>query len=1188
MALIRTIGGGGGTARLFALGALLALLAAAALSLAPAAGQEDPSEFELILSLDEDSDNIVPAGSEVTVNAELRFPWRLPFAPPDTLSGYTAYQLPLQIPTLSSLRIAGGLEWDSAGRQRLDIAAHTPLVRRLPPAPTGALRRSVKAFDGRTLVARSDTRQLYIYDSYTLQHAATIEPPAGTFAGQHSGSKGFGASSAFNPDGTDYRGGWHGKAIDVWHETADRAWLFVGSWADRVGTNDLMGRLHRFRLDWDDNGVTVTHLGWLTPPLAEADNRWGAAVAQYGGAVSFSRDGGTLAVGAPRMNVMGAVYVYSRPDGPGQDWGDITYADGVKVTVGAVPSLGTGATNMPFLPGTAYDASNPRSCDAWCSMVWSSMATQSYDGVDLGVRRMSLSADGSVLLVGAPNKEYAVTTPGGGFTNANRRQGAGEAYVWLAPEGGWQNAPRADLDAGGNAKTLIAAKTDATNFRRATHYSPGPLRRVTEPAAILAAGTWPNVGSDWFGLETAISLDGSTALVARWTSTAYIFQRDSAGDWASVNGGYLAPSATLSQLSQPSQTPPHFSVDGSELLIGQPRHNPVNTGSVRVFSRPADGTWVSAAGWSGRLLQEPADVRSSSSRFGYMTPELTGSRMAFGTQEQHREYLASADGCSISTVDGASFVRCPLTLPSSTITIPDGMPDGPFTISGSVAVQLGSGEPLTLRDSIEVTIGTVKEVDSADLAIAVNPGDPNIAGDAAEGPYPSLLRNRGDSTRLLLRILSENGKASHAGSVAAVLISSSAGNLGVVDATLEGEACSGISCQLDNTKINANNADRLLITLSHDGKPATADVRATVFSASGESFETESVSIALAGPADRIAVAAPTSGVLNMNTSAEDDDGVDSDDADNRDRLLLAVTALDAAGNNVALPAGARRSNLIGPDGASVAAGSVRVIFPHRADPDERVTDAEGNNAPILTPAGAQQVRIDVDRPAANPLPSGEYTLELWAGAKMAEQTFTVSGGPVAGGISLSDPGAVALGQSFTVTAMFNDASGVPVPNGTLVDWPEILSTGGAGQLVVQTSKDTRTQDGRASASFLAVNPGSVVVTAGAGCEERPTSAGGSVTVCSVSGVRLVNIQPDPTGPADHLSNREPGGLSSWLGRGVVTAAELLSALDDVDSILIWLNGEWIRYGLADGRPIPGSINFNITPGAILWLGGDD
>ena len=453
-------------------------------------------------------------------------------------------------------------------------------------------------------------------------------------------------------------------------------------------------------------------------------------------------------------------------------------------------------------------------------------------------------------------------------------------------------------------------------------------------------------------------------------------------------------------------------------------------------------------------------------------------------------------------------------------------------------------------------------------------------------PYPANVPVGGE-TKFRLKILNENGAASAEGSIGSILLTTSAGSL----STRIGGGCvggGGAACQIPVSTITAANADQIDVVLTHPGpnKSGRAEVRASVLAIDGETFAPPALSIALAGPADSIAVAAPTSGVLNVNTSATDNDGQDSDEADNRDQLLLAVTALDAAGNNVALPAGARRSNLIGPDGASVAAGSVRVIFPHRADPDDRAID--GENAPILNAAGAQQVRIDIDRPATNPLPSGEYTLELWAGEKKAEQTFIVSGGPVADGISLSDPGELSVGDSFSITASFNDASGVAVPNGTLVDWPEILSTGGAGAIVVQTSKQTRTQNGQASASWRAVNPGSVVVTAGASCEERTTSAGGSVTVCSVSGVRLVNIQPAaaaPTSPADSLTNREPGGLSTWLGEGRTSAAELLNALDGVNSILIWLHGGWVRYGAVNGQEIPGSSHFHIHPGAILWLG---
>ena len=1175
MKLVQTIlGGGGGSARLLALAALLGLLAAAALSLAPAAAEGELEQFELVLSLEEDSDNVVPAGSELTVNAVLRFPWQLPITPPADQPSYVPYKLdvPGAGSALSRLRISGNLEWDSAGRQRLELAAQT-LIQSNHSGPGFAW--TIKAFDGRTIVARPvNAKVLHIHDSYTLAHAATINQ-AGT-GGNH--NSGFGGSDARQ---TGSIGTWKGKAIDVWHETADRAWLFVGSWADTADSESDAGRLYRYRLDWDDEGVTVTPMGALAPPRTESRNRHGQTWAWYGAAVAFSRDGSTLAVTAPRMNMMGAVYVYSRPDGPGEDWGDVEYADGVKVSVGEVPAFGVSFGEMPFNPNSASG------CDAWCSMVWSSAARESNHIAGLGSQRVSLSADGRVLVVGNGTKPYSLTTPGGSFNNANRRDNAGEAYVWIAPEAGWQSAPLANRDAEGNRRTVFAAKTNATSFRRATHYSPGPLRRWTEPAAVLAPAAWPNVGGNEFGREAVVSADGSTVAVGNSSNAVYIFQRDSAGDWASAAGGYLTPDATLSGLWPPDEGPMHFSPDGRELAVGQ-----IGGNVVRVFSRPADGTWVSATGATARVVGAPAGF--STQRFGSVIPELSGQRVAIANQGTKPDFLtypilSAASGCTTSTVDGETTASCPLTLPGSTITIPEGTPDGPFVISGNVTLQPNGGDPITLRSTLEVTIGKVKEVDSAALALATDIGDPTTIGD--EKPYPSLLRTQGESTRLLLRILNEHGAASHAGSVAAVLISSSAGNLGVLDADLEGDVCAGISCQLDSSEINANNADRLVITLTHAGKAANAQVRATVFSTAGDSFATEPVSIVLAGPADSIAVASSTSGVLNTQAAGTDADGSTESDAadleDARDHLLLAVTATDAAGNSVALPPGARRGQVLDPDGVRVTSG-VRVIFPHRGDPTALVST---DNAAITNAAGAQQVRIDVDRAPTNPLVSGEYTLEVWVGQKKATRTFIVSGGPVSDGISLSDPGAVAVGESFTVTATFNDASGAAVPNGTEVDWPEIVTASGAGQQVVLTGKDTRTTDGRASATWLAVNSGSVVVTAGYNCAESVTSRGdAAVGDCEVSGVRLVRIADAEqaavaTSLVDGLSSRNPVNYSSWIGEGSTTAAELLSALDDVNSLLIWLDGEWIRYGLSDGREIPGSIDFSIAPGAILWLG---
>ena len=1167
MTLIRTIlGGGGGTIRLLALAALLALLAAAALSLAPAAAEGDPNEFELVLSLDEDSDNIVPAGSEFTVNAALRFPWQLPIAPPEGLPSYTPYALnvPGASVAVSNLRISGDLEWDSAGRRRLDLAAQTPIEATRLPVQGNANQTAVKAFDGRTLVARSsrpNELQLYIYDSYTLAHAATIAAPAGTYSGAQHQNRAFGASVGWNPLG-NYFGSWYGKAIDVWHETADRAWLFVGSWGDNVASRAWMGRLLRYRLDWDDDGVEVTSMGWLTPPLTEVDNRHGTGHAHYGSAVSFSRDGGTLAVSAPRMNGMGAVYVYSRPDGAGEDWGDITYADGVKVTVGAVPSWGASATNMPFLPGTAYDASNPRSCDSWCSMVWSSFSTDSYDGVDLGSMRVSLSADGRVLVVGAGEKEYAVDTPGGGFVAGNRRDNAGEAFVWVAPEGGWRNAPRADRDASGNAKTLIAAKTDATSFRRATHYSPGPLRRVTEPAAVLAAGTWPNVGESYFGMDAVVSPDGATAAVANADGNpargaVFIFQRDSAGDWASVNGGYLAPSATLSGLTNPHQMPPYFGLDGSELLIGQPLYSS-SRGAVLVYTQPADGTWVNAAASTARVLREPGTWSDDNQRFGYMTPELSGLRMAIGTQAQHREYLTSPviRGCSLSTVAGETTASCPLTLPGSTITIPTGTPDGPFTISGSVALQLGGGDPVTLRDTLEVTVGKVDELARLEF---------DFATDTSTGQPHSAVVGPGGRTTLLLKLLNENGKASAKGAAASVLVTTTRGALSARLGAASGEACDadgGRACRIANpaTALTAGNSDKIRLTVTHPGaaKAGVAQLRAIVVGAGGETFESESIAVTFSGAPTALAIAQPPTALLAY---------APTESADQRNAATLVVSASDAGGNKATVPSSRYSAKLTDPDGKTVTSQQAAVTWPLR--------EGGAADGALALSGGNPQARVTILAGAAAPLAAGEYTLELSAGSGAgrlsAAQTLVVTGGAAAVALSADPVGDLEEGDSVTLTAVVSDASGAPVPDGTPVTFSE-QSTGANVALVLVSQSEQRTRNGQASATLRAVGVGGAYVTAEAD---------------DVSDLRSITVAPPPPPSlAEAIADLAIGGFATWTIARTTTAAELYDALEGAAWISKWDGAEWLSYGETDGLLNSGSIDFSVVRGDVLWLSG--
>ena len=1167
---------------------------------AAADGHDNP---ELIISLIDDSDNIVSVGSTLTVRAQLHF------------SGEDTPGKWMQLLPGSNLRLSGSLDWDDASiaGSRFNLTAGQiagqpgatliPMVggtaydidNFVPTHHQGVL---PVAYDGRTLVARSGTPTtagtFHIFDLSATPPVQVAELSG--VANERSGTVASGNHLAI------------ARPVAVWDQNSTTAWLFIGAPA----AAGRVGRLYIYEVTYGDSEVKVTATAdatVLSPPISEYTNRFRQALPtrnpDYGASVSIAPDGQTLAVGAPGMNTIGAVYVYTMPDGAGEDWKSLTFADASKVTPVQIPAWGGSAANTkPFDETSSTVGGAYNQCDAYCSEVsaskWSSFG-----------RQVDLASDGT-LVVSAVGKSYPSDTAGGSFSG--NPVNAGAVWVFNAPDGGWSAPP--DVNAGKTAFGATLVTTNASTWDPTSHFAPGPAKRVEAAAAELIPAAFGDASRPaWsiFGNQANLSADGSTVLsVAVGDSgAAYIFEEPDGG-WASTS----TPTAKLDITpgttgSDEGNRGMDLNYDGSRALIEKHDNaaltNPVVpsvAGVVYVFE-PVSGGWAAKDSTpateeaDGLYLVADAQVVTAptptgNGRFSAPLYNNDGTLIAwadtdyFGVANVEPKLYLSANPCSDRTLDGETTTTCTLDLGDTTVTVPAGTPEGKFTISGRVNLEFSDGTQPTngASGSVEVTIGKVQEVASATLGLATDIGDPTQSGD--EKPYPALLRSSGDNTRLLLRILNENGLASHGGSVAAVLVTSTAGRLSVLNPDLAGDDCANISCQLDNTEINASNADRLIIVLTHAGKAATASVRATVFSTAGDSFETEPVSIALAGPADSITVASSASGVLNVQAAGTDADGSTTTDAadllDARDHLLLAVTATDAAGNSVALPSGARRGQVLDPDGKRVASG-IRVIFPHRSDPTASVSD---ENPAILNAAGAEQVRIDVDRPANNPLVSGEYTLELWAGQKKDTQTFSVSGGPVADGISLEGPDSVAIGETFSVTTSFNDASGAPVPNGTEVDWPEIVTASGTGQQVVQTSKDTRTTDGQASASWLAVNSGTVVVTAGADCRSITASSGASATICNVSGVRLVNIQAAAAPTAnllDGLTSRAPGNLSTWLGRDRTSAAELLNSLDGINNVLIWINGEWVRYGVAEGREIPGSTNFQIQTGAILWLG---
>ena len=1129
-----------------ALAALAALLGAALLSLAPAQADGHlgnlnrfPNNLELVLELAGDPDVVVQPGEEFTVTAALRYStprFEEPFDP------YQRWIIPAASVGPSNLRISGaGLVWEDAGRLRLTIAPQNLVGFEsldLGDLTTGRLR----AFDERTIVVRGGigsptVTTLYLFDAWSKQFAGSITKPAA--ADGH-----FGFGSARLGDGA------YSDSVAVWHETDSTAWMAVASPRDTVDGRQNVGRVYIYRLDWDDRGtVEATLETTLEPPASEINNATRVDVVYYGQSLTMSRDGSTLAVVAEDMNIMGAVYVYTRPDGPGQDWGDIRYEDGVKVTPVAIPSLGSSSADRPFTASSMGRTGAHTDCDEYCSRANSMLVTN----IEKGTRYVALSADGRVLGVPASEKNFPFETPGGSFVagSAYLRANKGEAYIFVAPKGGWNAAPRADMDEDGNPKTLIPALTDARAFDPETHYSPGPLRRVTEPDAVLVSTLWTQSGTlgRWFGESFALSPDGTTALADGNGGRVFVFQLPSVEAWQARKGAYTLPTATLTGVEQGSAYNSNMAIsgDGRELAITTRR----NGGDLYVFRRPADGIWKNADGGDD-------DVEQREGIDFILKDAHDGARIL---TSDTRLIYPSDGGCTSEVADGIETVTCPIPLANATVAVPQGA-EGDVRIIGQVTVQYENvaASATTLQGELLVRVEDIVDVAEAQLGLATDRrGTTDTADDR---PYPSLIE-RGEKTRLRLQILNENGKASGTGSVTSVTVTTT---LGELTSLVENGACAAgrgkTICVLPASALTGDNSDELLLELAHPGAATgTATVWASVTGAEGESVLSNQLQINAAGPPTALAIAQPSAALLGYDPT---------ETADQRNTATLAVSAGDADGNRASVPTTRYSAKLTDPDGKAVAltGGSAKaeVVWPLR--------EGDAEDSALTLRDGDPQARVTILAAAAEPLAAGEYTLELTAGQApnklTATQTVVVAGGVAEVSLSADPAGEVQPETSITVTATVRDAGGAPVVDGTPVSFTEGAS-GVNAVLVLLSPARQLTRDGEASVTLRAVGRGSAYV--------RAESDGGVADLQSIT-----VAAPPPPSLDNAIAALTTDAFTIWTGPRATTAAELWDQLEGVRQISKWDGQEWIRYGETAGQLNSGSIDFAISMGTVLWL----
>ena len=1268
-------------ARLARLTAALALLAGlvggGVLSLegARADGHLSP---QLVLSVVDDSDNIVPPNSQISIRADLRFS--------GSLDGGDVYNF-----DDIDLRLTGDYywTWDETSRRRLLVpdagtrASAPPRPGRVGDdgleldffSPTRANGQPVGATGSifaaglhqRTLLATSVLGEAYVFDLWLKRQVAVISAPDTVDQPAN-----FGRTDASIPNPTSdpmhvndqnaRDSGSLGAGAAVWQESPSTAWLFITSRNDDIDGTANVGSLYIYKVDWSATPVRVELVKRLHPPRSEFSNVATSTIPapHYGSSLDISDDGSTLAVGAQQINHTGAVYIYQRPSGAGQSWGDIEYKDGIKVSVGPTPPWGNpaDATTRPF-----SWASGSTNCQWWCHKI----AQQIGNGNNANIANrnfafpdLALSGDGKVLVVSAHTMCHLIQRPLGDYRCGVGVSQSDQGLVWVfvAPrdpsdssdaQRSWSHAPRA-------SGTLIPAGADASSFNPANHYAPGPERRVTAENAILrSSSTW--IGGLLLGVTFDVSPDGLTIIVTEGGNGVLLrYTRSTLSGWSGTTYG-RASMGPQYNAAQPLQGLAYggvsFNGAGDSVMIGFPhqRQFASNPGGTVVFWNGPNGAWGS------RSLSRSADL------FGPLpnpSGAYFGARPIWGLDYQRYAisrpipaqtgslpsgfFVSRSHSCSPAQVDDAPELGCIVDV--SDITIPEGTDGQTLTIQGELTLSVAgdADSAQTVRSApLEITIGTVKEVAELRLGRATDTKGTTTTEDDAL--YPDTI-GQGETTTLRLQVLNENGKAAATNSVNVVSLRTTAGSL----STRVGGGCrggnGGLICTIDGSALSTGNSGNILVTLRYPSgnvrAASAAELNATVVSNTGEAASAAPLSIRLTGPATALAIAEPSASLLNVDTT---DSGLDQDD---RDLLTLTVTATDENGSRVTAPDRSYVDRITGPDDKRVAASQIAVQWPLRGGPNCAVRPGgapstftfaggltqerdlphpvslgllqpatllpsarlastiagnfcvwqenrwraweagAGDTDFTITPGeplffvlegeqlvrdlalvnGQPQVRLNVNAAASAPLAAGQYTLELrQAGLPWVSQTFQLVGGAAA--IAL-DPNRVMIDpdSEFTVTATVSDADGNPVPDGTRVEWSEIASASGVTN-VVQRSRTRITANGEVTATYRAVAPGRVTVAA---------------RVDELTGVALVDVSAPAAPVTAQLSATSPNAYSSYLGASVVQVSDLLPSLEGVSTISMWQNGRWLRYGVSGGQLIPGSTDFPIRPGDVLWL----
>ena len=495
----------------------------------------------------------------------------------------------------------------------------------------------------------------------------------------------------------------------------------------------------------------------------------------------------------------------------------------------------------------------------------------------------------------------------------------------------------------------------------------------------------------------------------------------------------------------------------------------------------------------------------------------------------------------------------------------------------------------------------------------------DFAPDGRGGRYPSTIA-AGQSTKLRLMILDQDGEAAAAGSVASVLVTTTVGSL----STTIGGGCiggSGLACQLPISTVTASNMGRLDVTLTHPGggESGRTSLRATVLAADGQSFSPPVLTATLTRESSTGISAPPPAGAsIEISLVGKPDNTVMADgsavtvaaklvyDGDDQRTLYVSDPVLRISGS-LEWEANGRSSLHLQDQSVSCTASAGQVSCPLNL-----VSDGLGPEiiVPPGTPAGAftisatarvgeqtargsLQVTIVEDAPTEPTRPEPAVGAESGFAFKLAlvgqpdnaaaaGETIEVAASLVYAGPAADEGSRAVSGIGLRVSGAFGwEASGRSELNARdqtvrcaadgdqLVCPLDLQVVGMPARIVIPAETPDRALviSGAASVGGRQDRDALKVVIADAAEEDdEPSDA----------------LQP----PAESLSRRTPNNYAAYLSETPTTASALLATLEGVSTLLIWDGAKWLRYGVVGGAVVPGSTNADIERGAILWLVG--